>query len=121
MFKKKWHPVLTASLIFCVIGTFSFSLTDISPRFIKIYEEMSVSEGFITVLSRGIDCLVDDSSDTGKAGKNLLLLSRNNTLRTIYFMQIQNNKARHSKFFIHNAVDYHYFIDTACIQTRLLI
>jgi hypothetical protein len=124
MFEKtenKRHPVLALTLVLCVAGAFTFSLTDITLRFIKVYDDISASEGFITVLSHGIDCLVDNASNTGKPGKNLLLSSRNGIPRASNFIQIQNNETGCSNLFIHTAVDYHYFIDITCIQTRLRI
>ncbi|MDR2729823.1 MAG: hypothetical protein LBB81_02875 [Treponema sp.] len=121
MFEKtenKWHLVLAITLIFCVIGALTFSLAEIPLRLIKIYDDMSVSEGFITVLNHGIDCLIYDASYTGK---NLLLSSRNNIPHTINFTQIQSNGTLYSNLFIHIVVDYHHYIERTCIQPYLRI
>jgi hypothetical protein len=94
--QKRLCPLLAAYLVFAIMGTFIFALTESFPA-MDLAGDALTPGGVFASIDYAIDCLVESGSVTGRAGRHSFSPARNGFLRITTPAELQKSETFFSR------------------------
>jgi uncharacterized protein YccT (UPF0319 family) len=112
--------MLAAYMVFAIMGTFILVLTESFPE-VDVREDNLTPVGIFSSIDYSIDCVAENSSLTGKAGRNSLSTTRNGMLRIEMPIGLQNTEMFFSCLSLKTIEETNHFNKKNSIRLQLRI